>query len=161
MNKIKKLWNENRVMLVLGMIVLLCIVIIMVVMFQYFFGATSSSYGDRLSDIQDHPFTSEAQTQLKESFASEHLLDTNVTVRGKIIYVILTYDETVAMAEAQKKAVDVYNALEETYRKLYDFNVTLLQEKSESSNGYHIMGAKNVSGDNFVWSNNTPVEDGE
>lgn len=161
MEKIKKLWNENRVMFVLGIIVIVCILIMMGVMLKYFFGTSSSSYGDRLESIESIPFTEDAQNQIKENLTSEHLISVSVDVRGKVIYVIMKYDHSVSLAEAQSKAVEVYNKVDEKYRKLYDFNATVVQDATEESSGYRLMGAKNVSSDNFVWNNNTPIDDGE
>jgi len=161
MKKIKKLWNENRVMFVLGIIVVLCILVIMGVMLKYFFGTSSSNYGDRLDNISSTPFDEEAQNQIRDNFSSEHLVHVSVDVHGKVVYIIVKYDSSVSLADAQSKAVEVYNKVDEKYLKLYDFNVTVIQDASDESSGYRLMGAKNVSGENFVWSNNTPIDDGE
>lgn len=161
MKKVKKLWNDNRVMFVLGIIVFFCILIILLVMFQYFFGTSSSSYGDRLDDISSVPFESSAEEQIKNGFDPEHTLDVSVSVKGKVVYIIAKFDETVSMSAAQGKAVEVYQAVDESYRNLYDFNVTIVQDATEINTGYCMMGAKNVSGDSFSWSNSTPISDGE
>ena len=64
MEKIKELWNRNRVLIVLVIIVLTCFCIMGVVMVKYFFGGNTSSYGDRLDDIKDMPFKEEDQQTL-------------------------------------------------------------------------------------------------
>lgn len=158
MNKLKKLWNENRVMLVLGIIVIVCIIVIMVVMMQYFFGATSSSYGDRLDSISSTPFDDEAKKALESAYASENLESISIETRGKIDYVIVKYYATVSLSDAQTKSLEAYQTIDEKYRKLYDYNVTVSQDATEIGTGYHLMGAKNVSSENFVWSNNTPIK---
>lgn len=157
MNKLKKLWNENRIMLVLGIIVFLCFLVIAYIMFQYFFGVTTSNYGDRLESIQEVVYDEMAKSSLESSYQDEHLVDFSVDVRGKIIYVRVKYDATVALSDAQKKSVEAYQTIDEKYRNLYDYNVTISQDATEASTGYCLMGAKNVSSANFVWSNNTPV----
>lgn len=161
MNKLKKLWKENRVLLVLGLIVVACIIVIMIVMFQYFFGVTTSSYGDRLDSIQSVPFDNEAIQSLESSYQDEHLVSVKIETRGKIIYALVKYDAAVSLADAQAKSIEAYNKIEEQYRKLYDFNVTVIQDATEVGTGYHLMGAKNVSSESFVWSNNTPIQSGE
>lgn len=161
MKKIKKIWNENRVMFVLGIIVILCALIVMGVMVKYFFGTSSSSYGDRLEGISSTPFTEESQNKICEDFQSEHLVNISIDVRGKIVYIITKYDSSVSLAEAQKKAVEVVGKIDESYKKIYDFSVTVSQDATEDIKGYHLMGAKNASSENFVWSNNTPVDNGE
>lgn len=158
MNKLKKLWNENRVILVLGIIVLICIVAIMVVMMQYFFGVSTSSYGDRLDSISSVPFDDEAKKALEDAYSSENLESISIETRGKIIYVMVKYDATISLADAQTKSLEVYQSIDEKYRKLYDYNVTVSQDATEIGTGYHLMGAKNVSSENFVWSNNTPIK---
>lgn len=157
MNKLKKLWNENRIMLVLGIIVFLCFLVIAYIMFQYFFGVTTSNYGDRLESIQEVVYDEMAKSSLESSYQDEHLVDFSVDVRGKIIYVRVKYDATVSLSDAQKKSVEAYQTIDEKYRNLYDYNVTISQDATEASTGYCLMGAKNVSSANFVWSNNTPV----
>ena len=157
MNKLKKLWNENRIMLVLGIIVFLCFLVIAYIMFQYFFGVTTSNYGDRLESIQEVVYDEMAKSSLESSYQDEHLVDFSVDVRGKIIYVCVKYDATVALSDAQKKSVEAYQTIDEKYRNLYDYNVTISQDATEASTGYCLMGAKNVSSASFVWSNNTPV----
>lgn len=157
MNKLKKLWNENRIMLVLGIIVFLCFLVIAYIMFQYFFGVTTSNYGDRLESIQEVVYDEMAKSSLESSYQDEHLVYFSVDVRGKIIYVRVKYDATVALSDAQKKSVEAYQTIDEKYRNLYDYNVTISQDATEASTGYCLMGAKNVSSASFVWSNNTPV----
>ncbi len=157
MNKLKKLWNENRIMLVLGIIVFLCFLVIAYIMFQYFFGVTTFNYGDRLESIQEVVYDEMAKSSLESSYQDEHLVDFSVDVRGKIIYVRVKYDATVALSDAQKKSVEAYQTIDEKYRNLYDYNVTISQDATEASTGYCLMGAKNVSSASFVWSNNTPV----
>ncbi len=157
MNKLKKLWNENRIMLVLGIIVFLCFLVIAYIMFQYFFGVTTSNYGDRLESIQEVVYDEMAKSSLESSYQDEHLVDFSVDVRGKIIYVRVKYDATVSLSDAQKKSVEAYQTIDEKYRNLYDYNVTISQDATEASTGYCLMGAKNVSSASFVWSNNTPV----
>ncbi len=157
MSKLKKLWNENRVMVVLSIIVVICFVVIFGVVVQYFFGSSSSSYGERLDDIQDIPFDEEAQTNLKGLLENENLVSQSVEVRGKIIYVVLKYSDQVALDDAKSLVEEAYLGIDEKYRLHYDFNVTLMQDKTEEVSGYLLMGAKNVSSENFVWSNNRPV----
>ena len=43
----------------------------------------------------------------------------------------------------------------------YDINLTLTSKATENSEGFTIMGAKNVAGSGVVWNNNTPVESDE
>lgn len=161
MRKIKKLWNNNRVLFVLSITVILCIIIILGVMIKYFFGTSKSSYGDRLDDIASVPFQDEQKSTIKDTLTTEHTNDISIEVKGKIVYIIARFDESVSLDEAKKMASESVLKLEEKYRNLYDFNVTLVQEVTDINTGYTMMGAKNASSENFAWSNNTPLKNGE
>ena len=161
MNRIKKMWNENRVMMVLGIIVLVCMIVILIVVANYFFGVSSSNYGSLLDDIQNVPFEETDKDKIVEEFQMEHLEKVTVDVRGKIIYIMALFSKEATLLDAQNKAVDVFNHVDEKYRKLYDFNITVYQESTDDFQGFHLMGAKNVSSSSFIWSNNTSLENGD
>lgn len=157
LNKIKNAWKNNRVMVVLTSIVIVCVIVMLVILFRYFMGASISNYGDRLDNVKEVPVTSEVQNKIKESFACDQLISVTVDIKGKIIYVIATFKEGISLTDAQNKGVSSFEALSEEYRKLYDYNVTVSQEATEGSSGFHLMGAKNINSSAFVWNNNTPV----
>ena len=161
MDKIKKAWRENRVMFVLTIVVILCIIIILGVMFKYFMGGSSSSYGDRLDNIANTPVTQEIQDNIKSKFVTDAMDSVSIEIKGKIIYVIAKFKTGISLTEAQSKASESYNALTDDYKKLYDYNVTIVQDANESGGGFCLMGAKNINSGAFVWSNNTPVSSGD
>ncbi len=160
MKKLKSIWDNNRVMFVLGIVILICSILVLSVGFRYFFGNSSSSYGDRLDDISDMPFASEDIDLIKTSFG-EHIYEVSVDVKGKIVYIIATFDGAMGLDNAKNAALDVYNKIDTKYRSYYDYNFTITQTTGDGSNDFCLMGAKNVSSDNFVWSNLTPVDVGE
>ena len=49
-------------------------------------------------------------------------------------------------------------SLGENLLSYYDFEFLIKSNKSENSDGFTILGAKNVSGSGLVWNNNNPVE---
>ena len=51
--------------------------------------------------------------------------------------------------------------LNEDILSFYDIDFTLKCEKSENSEGFTILGAKNVAGSGIIWNNNTPLESEE
>lgn len=155
MKKIKELWNKNRVMFVLTTIVIVCFIIILVVVLQMFFGVSSSPYGDRLDNIQDMPFTDEnsnaISTKIKES---EGVSDVSVHSQGKIIYIRITFTG-VTIDRAKEIAATALEAISEEYLALYDVHFTLVQEGSDTTDGFTIMGAKNINRTSVMWNNNT------
>jgi hypothetical protein len=88
--------------------------------------------------------------------------DATIKSRGKVVYVTLTFVDDVTLVEAESKALASLMVFDQNYIDFYDFNYTLVGNKTESSDGFLIMGAKNVNGSGFVWNNNTEVKtDGE
>lgn len=158
MNKIKKLWMENRVLFVLFLIVVICLFIIMGVFLKYFFGSSSSSYGDRLEGIKEVEVTEEIKNNFLSSMKSDELIrDAEMKTRGKIIYVTLNFNDDVSLVEAESKALASLNSFEQKYLDFYDFHYTLKGNATENNEGFLIMGAKNVNGSGLIWNNNTEV----
>ena len=159
MKKIKKLWMENRVLFVLFLIIIICAFIILGVLFKYFFGATKSSYGDRLKGIETVEVTDTMKNDFLTSIKGNELVnDAKIDVRGKIVYIYLTFIETASLEEAQSRAIESLQFFEQNYLDFYDFHFTLKSNATETSEGFLIMGAKNVNGSGLVWNNNTPIE---
>lgn len=162
MNKIKKLWVENRVLFVLFVIILVCLLLIMGVFLKYFFGASSSSYGDRLDGIQEVEVTDELKNNFLTSIREDDLIqEATLNTKGKIIYISLTFKDGVSLVEAQSKAQASLQFFEEKYLNFYDFQYTLKGNKTENSEGFIIMGARNVNGTKLSWNNNTEVAKNE
>lgn len=158
MKKVKKMWVENRVLFVLFVIVLICLFIILGVVLKYFFGASSSSYGDRLDGINEVEVTDEIKNNFLSSMKEDALIeDATIKTRGKIIYITLSFKDGVTLEEAKSKALASLMAFEQQYLDFYDFNYTLKGNATENSEGFLIMGARNVNGSGLVWNNNTEV----
>lgn len=157
MKKLKKIWQENSLLLVLFTILIGCLIAIMVVVVTYFVGSSRSKYGDRLDGIEKYPFTEVTQeeiaTKIKED---ESVLDVKFRVSGKIIYVTMTFDSTVALASAQSKALESLDNFSEELLSFYDIEYLISADKTDKSDGFKIMGSHNVSGTGgIVWNNNT------
>ncbi len=159
MKKIKNLWVENRVLFILTLIVIVCFFVIFGVCISCFFGSSKSSYGERLEGIKEVNITDDVKNNFLNSMKSDELInDVSFKVQGKIIYVTLNFKEGVTLVEAQSKALASLMNFEQKYQDFYDFHYTLKGEKSESNEGFLIMGAKNVNGSGLVWNNNTEVK---
>lgn len=159
MKKLKNLWTQNRVLFVLFVIVFICICIILGVFINYFFGSSESSYGDRLEGINEVVVTDEIKNNFLNSMNMDELIsDATIKTSGKIIYISLTFKDGVSLVEAQSKALASLMAFEQNYLDFYDFHYTLKGNKTENSEGFLIMGAKNVNGSGLVWNNNTEIK---
>ena len=81
--------------------------------------------------------------------------------KGRIIYITINYVSDTSLEDAKAKAATSIAKLSEDILSYYDIDFTIKCEKSENSEGFTLLGAKNVAGSGLVWNNNTPVESDE
>ncbi len=162
MKKLKESWGKNKVLIVLGAILVACLVAIIIVTFSFFLGGNKDVYGDRLEGIDKYPIT---ETMKNEYIASlkenKSVTEVSMNTKGKIIYIIIDFVQDTSLEEAKGLAATSIVNLSEDILSFYDINFTLKCEKSENSDGFTILGAKNVAGSGLVWNNNTPLESEE
>lgn len=162
MNKIKELWGKNKVLIVLGIILIICLVTIICVGVSFFFGGSDTVYGNRLDDIENYPISEEFKNDYIASLLEdEEINDVTIDIRGRIIYISIDFVGDTTLANAKSKAVTSLEKFSDDLLSYYDINLILTSEATENSEGFTIMGAKNVAGSGVVWNNNTPVESDE
>lgn len=159
MNKLKELWSKNKVLWVLLLILLACLIAIIIVCVTFFLGGSKTTYGDRLVDIDKYPITEEFKNDYETALESEESINSvDFDVKGRIIYVRLEFAGGSTLLEAQNKATASLEKFSEDILSYYDINFTLISKANETSEGFTIMGARNVGRSGIVWNNNTPVE---
>ena len=105
MKKLKKIWQENSVLLVLLFILIACLIAISVVVITYFVGDSSSKYGDRLEGIEDHSFDNGMQEEVISKIEESEIVDSaTIRVSGKVIYINITFAPTTTLVEGQSIA---------------------------------------------------------
>lgn len=163
MKKIKKIWQENSVLIVLGIILIACLVAISVVVVTYFVGDSSSKYGDRLEEIEDYPFDSDMQDEIIAQIKENEIVeDVTMRVSGKIIYVNITFVPATTLVEGQSVALASLEFFSEDTLSFYDLEYMIEAEATDDAEGFQLIGAKNVSGTGgIVWNNNTEFEEEE
>lgn len=160
--KIKKSWQENRVLFVLTTILIICLILILIVGIDYFFGSSKDKYGERLEGINEVKFTDKKITELEGKINEDELITScEINQIGKMIYVNINFGEGITLVEAEGKALATIEFFSEKELAFYDVNYTLKQEATESNPGFIIMGSKNVNGSGLIWNNNTPVTESE
>lgn len=158
--KIKKNWQENRVLFVLTMILIICMVLISIVVIDYFLGTSKDKYGERLEGIKKVEITNKKISELENKISEDEQIATcKIKQIGKMIYIDIIYNAGISLVEAQGKAQSSIELFSEEELKFYDINYTLTQKGSEGNDGFIIMGARNVNGSGVVWNNNTPFID--
>ena len=158
MNKIKKVWMENKILLVLAIILLICLVIFIGVSVTYFYGSNSDKYGSRLDASKELPLKNELFDDIKtELEKSESVSKVDTNLKGNIVYVNITFNEGTEV-EAAKKVADVVPTLfNDDELAVYDLQFTI---KSEGENGFTLMGARNSNGSGLIVWNNNKVQEG-
>ena len=160
MKKLKKIWQENSVLFVLLFILIACLVAISVVVVTYFVGDSSSKYGDRLEGIEDYPFDEDMQNEIISKIKENEIVeDVTMRVSGKSIYVMITFVPETTLVEGQSIALSSLDYFSEETLSFYDLEYMIEAEATEETEGFQLIGAKNVSGTGgIVWNNNTEFE---
>ena len=161
MKKIKKIWQENSVLLVLFVILIACLIAISVVVVKYFVGDSSSKYGERLDDVDKHPFSLDEQNEIKQKITDDKLVsEVKMRVSGKTIYVTINFESSVTLVEAQSKALASLEYFNEDILGFYDIQYMIKADSTDKTDGFQIMGSHNISGTGgIVWNNNTIPKD--
>ncbi len=160
MKKLKKIWQENSVLFVLLFILIACLIAISVVVVTYFVGDSSSKYGDRLEGIEDYPFDEDMQNEIISKIKENEIVeDVTMRVSGKSIYVMITFVPETTLVEGQSIALSSLDYFSEETLSFYDLEYMIEAEATEETEGFQLIGAKNVSGTGgIVWNNNTEFE---
>ncbi len=160
MKKLKKIWQENSILFVLLFILIACIIAISVVVITYFVGDSSSKYGDRLDGIEDYPFEEDTQNEIISKIEENEIVeDATIRVSGKIIYITITFVPETTLVEGQSIALSSLDYFNEETLSFYDLEYMIKADATEETEGFQIIGAKNVSGTGgIVWNNNTEFE---
>lgn len=162
MQKLKNLWNKNKVLVILAVILIICLIAIISVTVSFFLGGNSSVYGDRLEDIDKYPITDSFKSEYIDFLESNEKVDSaSIKTSGRIIYVSIKYVVDTTLVDAESLAQSSLEKFSEEILGYYDIDFTLSSDDSDNSEGFTIFGAKNVSGTGLVWNNNTPVESEE
>ena len=145
------------------LIIIACIGISVALLLKYFyFGNGGSKYGDRLDGIEAVEINDIKKESLVNSIKEgKNVKDATVTITGKIIYIRIAFEAGADLDTSKSIAVKSLEQFSEEEKKFYDVHFTLVSEKTDTNEGFTIMGAKNVNGTNLIWNNNNTVSDGE
>lgn len=152
----KKMWKENRVLFMLMIILVICFIAIVVVALTFFYSKDVSSYGSRLENIEDYPITDKDKSTYKETLLeNESIKKVSITIKGRIIYIHVNFDETISLEDAKAVIVNSLDLFSEEILSYYDIEFVLRSEN------FTILGAKNAIIDHVSWNNNREEEEEE
>ena len=145
--------QENWFLFILIIILLACFAAIGFLFYKYFYaGASSNKYGDRLDGIESYPLPENLESKITELYASEKSIDTvKVDVKGKIIYVIIGFKESVKADTAKSLAVKSLDAIGESNLTFYDVQFILKYTGTEENENFPMFGSKSSNSLKVVW----------
>lgn len=157
MKKLKQFYRENRVFSILMIVVIICVILMGWICLRYFvFGNSSSPYGNRLKDESKHKISENIKKEVTTTLEKDdHVSKATFRVSVRTIYVTVEFDAEASLDDAKKVAEESLEKFSEDIMGYYDIEYILTQAKKDDSEGFTLMGAKNVNGSNIVWNNNT------
>ena len=155
----KEFYRENRVLVILGGVVFICMIISTILLFKYFyFGNGNDKYGDRLEVIKDLEIKESRQDEIVAKIKENKLVkDAKIDIEGAIVDFTIYFNESVSLVEAESVAVGLLDEFSEEEKNTYDISFNLLEDKTETSEGFNMWGAKNARREKIAWNNNNPV----
>lgn len=143
------------------LIIIACVGISAALLLKYFYyGNGGSKYGDRLDGIELITVSDDKKNSVVEDIKKrKNVKDAKVEVSGKIIYIRIAFNAGADLDTSKAIAVKTLEQFSDEEKAFYDVHFTLVSEKNEVSDGFTIMGSKNVNGTNLIWGNNNPVND--
>lgn len=162
MNKLKELWGNNKVLIVLGCILVICLIAILIVTFSFFLGGSKSVYGDRLKKQENVKVTDNIKNEYIANLTNDKDVESvSMDVKGAIIYITINFAGDISLNDAKSKTAASLTSFSEEILSVYDLGFTIKSPKTENSDGFIMLGAKNVAGTGLSWRNNTQVESEE
>ena len=157
----KKILKENRTLFILMIVAIVCIVVSVLLLFKYFyFGNGGSNYGDRLEGIENVVISDDKKREVSSKIEENNLVDSaTTTVTGKRVDIRIVFNEKASLVDAEGVALKSLDNFSDEEKAFYDFEFTLKQNATEKTEGFLIMGAKNVNGSNLVWNNNNSTSE--
>lgn len=152
MGKNKKIRN-NKVLLVLLGILLVCIIAIGILFYKFFYaGAGGSKYGNRLNGIENYPLSSNLQDEIKSLYSDNSKVGTiKVNTEGRVIYIDIDFKETLKVSEAESLAEKSLEKIGENNLTYYDVHFILTYSGEEENENFPIFGAKSSNSLKVVW----------
>ena len=152
MGKNKKIRN-NKVLLVLLGILLVCIIAIGILFYKFFYaGAGGSKYGNRLNGIENYPLSSNLQDEIKSLYSDNSKVGTiKVNTEGRVIYIDIDFNETLKVSEAESLAEKSLEKIGENNLTYYDVHFILTYSGEEENENFPVFGAKSSNSLKVVW----------
>jgi len=148
----KKLWANNKILVILGAILAVCFIAILVVMLKYFVGSRKSVFGNRFDNMKTVIKDKEQDEYVKKVEESSTVDKVRFRVSHKTLYISITFKDDIKLEDAKKVTDESLALFRDDIKETYDINFTI------KNSSFLLMGARNASGNGLLWNNNTQEE---
>lgn len=150
----KKLWNQNRVLFMLIIILIVCFLAIVCVALTFFYSKNVGKYGARLDDIAKYAFTNDMKSNYKEKLLeNEAVKKVDFNIIGRVVYIHIDFDDKIDLVDAKEIVTESLSLFEKDILSYYDFDFVL--QNSE----FTTLGSKNSIVEHISWGNQRVVEE--
>lgn len=133
---------------------LILFIIMLVIFISLFFGNGKDTYGNRLDGIEEvklsNDFLKELKNELKDK---EEVIDANVRLQGKIVYIVLNLDPNTNIETAKNLSTSTLEKFSEEELDFYDISYLIkwVKETEEGTETSAIEGYKHPNKDSITW----------
>lgn len=147
--------NRHKGLSVLVGLSLILFIIMLIIFISLFLGNGENKYGNRLEGIEEVKLTSsflnEVEKKIKED---ESVIDANVRLQGKIVYIVFEVTSDISNDTAKIMASNTLENFSEEELSFYDFSylvkwTNIVEEKEEIK---AIAGTKHHAKESITWS---------
>lgn len=153
MNKIKKLWKENKITVLFVIVIILILLVLFLMVFPLYSKKSGSDYGNRLDGIKEVAIKDSVNNEIEEYFKSTgKTKSVSTNLKGKLYNINITVNEGIDVNEIADISNDSLSKFSEKQLKFYDIQIFIKTDNEE--NPRSIVGYKNKNTDTFIWTNN-------
>jgi len=152
---VKDLFKKHKKLAIATIMALILLLIIVAFFVMLMMGGSSNKYGNRLEGIDEVKISKdELDTITLEIEDKGGVSDASVRIQGKIINVIITYNDDVGSGSAKEIAEETLSSFSEEALGFYNVQYFLTREvDGEEDTPYVITGNKHPLVDDIGWVN--------
>lgn len=112
-----------------------------------------ASYGNRLEDEDKYPISDDVYTKIKEELLKDKnkAIDITNRLQGKVVRFIVTVDDKLSVKDSKTLIAKIPSYFTEEQLKYYTIEV-LVKKNDSALNNFPIIGIKNPTSNNLVWT---------
>ena len=153
MKKLKKLWKNNKIVILFTVIMILILAIGFLMIYPLYSTKSGSDYGNRLEGIKEVAIKNSVNEDIKSYLKEdERIKKVSVNLKGKLYNIVLTLKDETPINEIADKVPEIFTNFSEEQLGFYDFQIFISGKNGEEEKT--IIGYKNKKSESIMWSNN-------